>query len=188
MAGKHINLTATQKTEIRRLTQLANRRIKAAERAYRKEDMEILPSEVVGGYQIKEQWNTDKTPISRSVKFQSQKEYRKQLNYLRSFEVSRPGIKEYTQVQREKTKEAVETSLGVEPPKELKQRIDKMTAPQLSNFWNKFSDKASKLGVVYSSDQAMQQTLNELFPEDIRQLTDIEQLTNTRSGLLKGRK
>lgn len=188
MSANYVNLSGAQKSEIRRLTQLANRRIKAAERAYRKEGMEILPSEIVGGYQIKEQWNTDKTPISRSVKFQSQKEYRKQLQYLRSFEVSRPGIKEYTQVQREKTKEAVETSLGVDAPKELQQRIDKMTAPQLSNFWNKFSDKASKLGVLYSSDQAMQETLNELFPEDIKQLTDIEQLTKSRSELLKGRK
>lgn len=181
MAGKHINLTAEQKSEVRRLTQLANRRIKAAERAYSKEGMEILPNEVVGGYQIKEKWNTGKTPISRSVKFQSQKEYRKQLNYLRSFEVSRPGIKEYTQVQREKTKEAVETSIGIDVPKELNQRIDKMTAPELSKFWNKFSDKASKLGFIYSSDQAMQQTLEEIFPEDIAQLT------GSRSEILKGR-
>lgn len=182
MAGKYITLTAEQKSEVRRLTQLANRRIKSAQKVYSKESMEILPSEVVGEYQIKEKWNTGKTPISRSVKFESQKEYRKQLKHLRSFEVSRPNIKEYTQVQREKTKEAVETSLGIEPTKELSQRIDKMTAPELSNFWNKFSDKASKLGIIYSSDQAMQQTLDEIFPEDL------EQLTNTRSEILKGRK
>lgn len=170
MAKKYIDLTAQQKDEIRRLTQLANRRIKAAERAYRKEGKEVLPSDVVGNYQIKEQWNTKNTPISRSVKFTSFKDYRRQLQFLRSFEVQRPGIKEYTQVQREKTLQAIETSLGVPPGKEMSEKVNKMTAPQLSDFWNKFSNKASKLGMKYSSDKAMTNTLNEIMPEDRKQL------------------
>lgn len=168
--AKYIKLTPNQKDEIRRLTQLANRRIKAAERQYRKEGKTILPSEIAGHHQVKERWATKNTPISRSVKFTSHKEYRKQLQYLRSFEVNRPGIKEYTKVQREKTIMAVESSLGAEVPDSLAKKIDKMTAPQLADFWNTFSDKASKLGLQYSSQSAMQDTMNELFPEDITRI------------------
>ena len=169
--GKYIKLTANQKDEVRRLTQLANRRIKAAEKAYRKEGMSVLPAEVAGKYQIKEQWNTKNTPISRSVKFEDQKAYRKQLQYLRSFEATRPGIKEYTRIQQEKTKEAMETSLGADVPDQLAKKVEKMTAPELSKFWKSFSDKASKMGVKYASDSAMNQTLSEFFPEDMQGFT-----------------
>lgn len=172
--AKYVKLTAAQKDELRRLTQLANRRIKAAERAYRKAGKEVLPSEVAGQHQVKERWVTKSTPISRSVKFETQEDYRKQLNYLRSFERQKPGIKEYTSIQREKTAQAVETSLGVDIPEDLQKRLSKMTAPELSEFWNRFSEKASKLGMKYSSEQAMQDTLNELYPDDIKQLTEME--------------
>jgi len=167
--AKHIKLTPSQKDEIRRLTQLANRRIKATERAYRKSGKDVLPGEVAGKHQVKEKWATKNTPISRSVKFESQTDYRQQLNYLRSFEIQRPGIKEYTAKQKEKTAQAIENSLGVDMPDSLQKKIDKMTAPELSGFWNKFSDKASQLGIKYSSQQAMQDTMNELYPEDIEQ-------------------
>jgi hypothetical protein len=170
MAGKYIDLNRAQKEEIRRLTQLANRRIKATERAYRKAGKEVLPHEVVGQYQIKEQWNTKSTPISRSVKFESHKEYRKQLQFLRSFEISRPGIKEYTQVQQHKTMQAIEHSLGMDVPDELAKKIEKMSAPELADFWKTFSDKSAKLGIKYSSNSAMEQTMSEIFPEDLKAL------------------
>lgn len=171
MAGKkHIELSKAQKEEIRRLTQLANRRIKSAFQAYQKEGMDIVPREVTGGIQLKEQWASDKYAISRSVKFASQKEYREQLNFLRSFEVTRPGIKEYTEVQRQKTLQAVETTLGEEVPDKVVKKLNKMSAPQLSKFWNKFDDKATKMGAKYSSNDAMYQTLSEFFPEDMKAL------------------
>lgn len=168
--SKHIDLSKAQKEEIRRLTQLANRRIKAAHRAYEKAGHSVVPKEVAGNHQIKEQWNTKSTPLSRSVKFESQQAYRKHLNYLRSFEVSRPGIKEYTSVQHDKTIQAVETSIGREAPKDLQDKLRKMTAPQLSDFWNTFSERSSKLGMKYSSNEAMQQALAEYFNEDINHL------------------
>jgi hypothetical protein len=167
VSKKFVDLSNAQKEEIRRLTQLANRRIKAAQRAYAKEGLDVTPAEVTGQHQIKEQWHTESTPLSRSVKFQSQAEYRKQLNYLRSFERQRPGIKEYTEIQQQKTQQAIESSLGVEPPAELNAKIAKMSAPQLSQFWKVFSDKASKMGMKYSSDTVMAQTLAEFFPEDM---------------------
>lgn len=168
--ARYIKLSSTQKDEIRRLVQLANRRIKAADRAYRKAGQEILPSDVAGRHQVRERWATKNTPISRSVRFESYEDYQRQLQYLRSFEVSRPGIREYTEVQRDKTLQAVETSLGQEAPTDLQERLSKMSAPELSEFWNRFSDKASKLGMNYSSEAAMQQTLNELYPEDINRV------------------
>lgn len=170
MARKNISLTPRQKDEVRRLTQLANRRIKAAERAYRREGMVVLPQDVVGHYQIKERWHTPSTPISRSVRFESVQDYRRHLRFLRSFEHMRPGIQEYTRVQREKTLEAVETSLGIDVPGDMQERINKMTAPELARFWNDFSDRASRMGMRYSSQAVMEATLSEYFPEDLDHL------------------
>lgn len=165
---QYIELTPAQKDELRRLTQLANRRIKAAERAYRKAGREVLPREVVGDFQIKEQWHTPDTPISRSIKFTSYREFRRHMQMLREFERLRPGIKEYTTVQREKTLIAIESALGVNVPPELEAEILKMSAPQLADFWERFSNKASKMGIKYSSDAVMTDTLQEFFPEDTK--------------------
>lgn len=167
-----VKLTATQKDEIRRLTQLANRRIRNAEKAYRKEGLTVLPSEIVGDYQIKEKWATSTTPISRSVKFESKQAYKKQLKFLKSFENYRPGIREYTDIQKTKTLMAVETSLGVEVPQKLALKIGKMSAPELSKFWNTFSNKSTRLGFNYSSSSAFLLAMNEYFSEDLSDLFD----------------
>src|SRR5690625_1435239 len=168
-------LTAKQKDEIRRLTQLANRRIRTAEKQYREQGKLVAPRDVVGHVQTKDKWHTDKTPISRSVVFESEKDYKEQLRFLKSFDPkstgqARPTMTQYTKIQRDKTARAVESSLGVPMPDSMKEKISKMTAPELSEFWKKFSEKSSKLGLRYSSEQAMQDTLNELYPEDLKQL------------------
>jgi len=164
----HLQLNAAQKEEIRRLTQLANRRIRAAEKTYRKEGLKVLPREVVGEYQIKEKWASSKNPISRSIKFVGQKEYRQQLQMLQRFERSMPSITDYTKVQRDKTRQAIETSLGTDLPTKTSKKMDKLSSPQLSQFWNNFSDKSAKLGVKYSSKDAMEQTISEFFSEDLK--------------------
>lgn len=176
MASKYINLSAQEKDEIRRLTQLANRRIKFAEKEYKRSGGDVLPREVVGDLQIKEKWATPNTPISRSVKFQSEKEYRKQLQFLRSFDPkatkqgARPSISQYTIIQRDKTRNAIETSFGQEISGAIDDKITRMTAPQLSEFWNTFANKSAKLGLKYSSGDAIRQTITELFPEDADKL------------------
>lgn len=176
MAGKYVNLTAQQKDEIRRLTQLANRRIKYAEKEYKRAGAEVLPRAVVGDLQIKEKWATPNTPISRSVRFESEKDYRKQLQFLRSFDPkatgqgARPSISDFTLIQRDKTRNAIETSFGQEISGAINDKISRMTAPQLTEFWNTFARKSAKLGLKYSSGDTMRQTLAELFPEDIDNL------------------
>jgi len=165
--AKYVKLSKQQKDEIRRLTQLANRRIANAFKVYEREGKSIAPSEVTGGIQTREQWHSEKYALSRSVKFTSMQEYRKQLHYLRQFEVMRPGIKEYTEIQREKTLQAIESSLGQIPTGTTKQ-INKMTAPQLTEFWKLFSDKARKKGMKYASGEVMEDTMREFFPEDIK--------------------
>lgn len=169
-------LTKDQKDEIRRLTQLANRRIKYAAKEYARSGASVLPKEVVGGLQIREKWATPNTPISRSVKFESEREYKKQLAFLRSFdpkamkEAARPSISEYTMIQRSKTIDALETSFGVDINAGMAAKLNTMSAPKLSEFWDTYSKKAAKLGFKYSSSQAMAQTLQEFFPEDIQGL------------------
>ena len=171
-------LTPTQKDEIRRLTQLANRRIRTAEKQYRQAGKIVAPREVVGHIQTKDRWHTPKQPLSRSVVFDSKEAYERQLRFLRSFDPKtspqpRPTISEYTVTQRSKTAMAVESSLGVEVPLEVLERINNLTAPELSEFWRVYSDKSRQLGVRYSSVQAMQETLNEIFPEDAQHLVNM---------------
>lgn len=162
-----MKLSAQQKEEIRRLTQLANRRIANAFKAYEKEGKTLAPSEVTGGIQTREQWHSEKYALSRSVKFESFKEYREQIHFLRQFEVMRPSITEYTKVQQEKTLQAIESSLG-HLPKGTAKQINKMSAPQLAEFWKQFSDNARRAGMKYSSDAIMNQTMNDMFPEDVK--------------------
>lgn len=161
-----LQLNPAQKEEIRRLTQLANRRIKNVEKAYMKEGKSVLPRELVGDFQIHEQWQTKANPLSRSIKFADNKAYNEHLRMLRSFETSRPGIKEYTQIQRIKTGAAIETALGKDLPEAFAKRLNKMTAPKLADFWNAFSEKAARMGATYSSLSAMTETIEEFFPED----------------------
>lgn len=162
-------LTKAQKDEIRRLTQFANRRIISARNRYKAGGKVVLPADVVGHFQLQDEtWLTAKTPISRSTKFSSQKEYRDQLRMLKKFE-QRDDIWTYTGVQRLKTLNAIETSLGVPATQELAERISNMSATQLSDFWNIWEKKASR-HMPYSSLDNMVQTIEGYFQEDIDNL------------------
>jgi hypothetical protein len=77
----------------------------------------------------------------------------------------RPGIKEYTQYQREKTLQGLETALG-NVPEALEKMIGKMSAPQLSEFWKKFSDASARLGFQYASNAAANDAIQDYFSED----------------------
>lgn len=168
--AKYIKLTPQQKDEIRRLTQLANRRIRNAFKVYERAGKRVVPLEIVGKpeLQTKEGWHTEKTPLSRSIRFTTHKEYRQHLQWLRQFEVSRPGIKEYTEIQRQKVAQAVATSLGDEYAFDgIMKKLEKMTAPEIADFWDTFSEKASRKGLQYSSEAVMLETFQELFPEDL---------------------
>lgn len=188
MAKNHIDLNAAQKEEVRRLTQFANRRIAAAFKEYEAAGMSTTPREVTGGIQVREQWASEKYAISRSVKFSSQKEYREQLHWLRQFEVMRPSIAEYTEVQREKTLAAVETTLGDDVPEVMQDIIKKMNAPDLSKFWNKFSNAAARLGQKYSSSAAMNDAITEFFAEDKKGLAAGLAMDIKSKDLVKGKK
>lgn len=167
--SKYIDLSKAQKEEIRRLAQLANRRISSAFKAYEKEGHQVAPAEVTGGIQVREQWESKNYALSRSVKFESMKDYRERLNYLRSFERMRPNMTEYTEAQREKTLQGIETALG-EAPEGMQEKLAKMSAPELSRFWKTFEQKAQKAGMKYSSDAVLADTMQELYPEDFKNL------------------
>ena len=168
--GKFVDLSKAQKDEIRRLTQLANRRIKAATKSYEKAGKMVVPKEIVGDIQVRQKWATEKSPLSRSVKFESMKDYRRHLNFLRSFEVTRPGIKEYTSIQRMKTLQAITTATGLEPSPKLIGKLSKMDIHQLTDFWKEFEKKATRTGVTYASDSNMMDTLETFFGEDLENL------------------
>lgn len=171
MTANHISLTKEQKAELRRLTSLANGRIKRAFKVYEKAGKSIVPKEIVGNATIKEKWFTKSTPISSSfTQFKTYQDYRRHLHYLRGFEITKVGIKEYTEIQQMKVLKAVHTAIGLDVPEELRKKISKMTATELTDFWNEFADKASKLGMQYASDTAVMTAMEDYFGEDIDNL------------------
>jgi hypothetical protein len=155
------------KEEFRRLTQFANRRIAAAFKEYEKEGFRVVPADVTGGLSTRQDWYSDKYALSRSIKFANEKEYKKHLHWLRQFEHIRPTIGEYTDVQRTKTLDAIETTLGMDVPEQLAKTIAKASAPQLSRLWKEFNRKVVRQGFRYSSNDAMSAALLEIFPEDV---------------------
>jgi len=167
-------LTAYEKNELRRLTQMANRRIKKYMEEYEKAGLSIIPKEVSGGIQTREQWASEKYALSRSTKFANEEAFRSHLKWLRQFERStvRPRFTEYTKTQKIKTIEAYKTIMG-DINEETVKRIEKMSLPELSKFWKKFSDRARKLGVQYSSDAMQVLMENELYAEDEQALMEV---------------
>lgn len=170
MARSVFELTKEQKDEIRRLTQLANRRIKAFTKEFEKGGLTIAPYEPTGGIQMRDQWHTPKTPVSRSVRFATEEEYKEKIYWLRKFEnpILRPNLTQYTKSEREKTKQAIVSALG-NITEEQERLIDGMSAFELAIFWDIFERNARDLFIEYSSDAAMYATL-EYYNEDIEGL------------------
>jgi hypothetical protein len=180
--GKYLKLTPEQKNEYRRLVQNANRRVKRAQEAYAKAGLDIVPKALTGGQHIlKEDWDSEKYAFSRSIKFTTEKEYKAQLEFFRQFDPKdkigskekAPTVTEYTKIQRQKTLASIENILG-EVPEGIAKKIAKMHATELTKFWKAFSSKARKMGAKYSSNEAMQQTLAEYFPEDMKAFNNIK--------------
>ena len=73
-------------------------------------------------------------------------------------------------IQRAKTAQALETSFGVDMNAGMMAKLNTMSASRLSEFWDTYNKNAAKLGFKYSSGQAMAQTLEEFFPEDLQGL------------------
>lgn len=165
-----VKLSPAQKQEIKILTQFMNRRIAKAQKVYGQYAKDIIPKELGGEVQLKDDWLTSKTPVSRSVKFDSEKDYRQRINFLRRYRRTAPDLEQYTADKARTTMSAMETSLGRDIPDKLRSKLNTLSAPELSDFWNTFSKKARRMGLSYSSDSAMQSSLQEFFPEDYENL------------------
>lgn len=193
--GKYLTFTDEQKSEYRRLVQNANRRVDRAMKAWKKEGMLVPPRFLTGGKQFKGQFDTEKYAYSRSMAFKDEKEYRAALEFFKSFDPKTPGqhekrptVSQYKKIQQVKTFEAMKNVLGVDlAVKELNEqtgkkervyslydRLKQLSAPQMSKFWKAFSEKAKKMGLKYSSNEAMAETMKEFFPEDWKQFNSIQ--------------
>lgn len=164
-----VKLTPAQKDEIRKLTQFANRRIRKAQKEYSKHGKLILPQELAGNTRMKDDWKTAKTPLSRSVRFESERDYRQQIKFLRRFRNTAPSIYEYADRQKDMTVKAMMSTIGELSP-ELEDKLNKMTAPEIDTFWKNFSDKSVRLGHLYNSEAAAAAALQEIFGEDMTHL------------------
>ncbi len=153
---------------------MANRRIKKYMVEYEKAGLSIIPKEVSGGIQTREQWATEKYALSRSTKFANEQAFRSHLNWLKQFErpAIRPRFTEYTKTQKIKTIEAYKTIMG-DINEETVKKIEKMSLPELTKFWKKFSDMARRLGIQYSSDAMQVLMENELYAEDEQALMEV---------------
>lgn len=171
LGAKYIQLSKEQKDEVRKLTQQANRRIKAFAQEYDKYGLDIIPAEVSMGIQVKEQWASDKYALSRSTKFETVHEYREHLKQLKKYaEGSKGGIPtltEYTSIQQQKLIDAIETITKEELSEEMLKNISSMSAGQLVKFWDEFERRAVRLAGKFSSDQIAVMA-EELFSEDLQ--------------------
>jgi len=172
--SKYIKLATTQKEEIRRLTQLANRRITQAMKKYEEKGLSIAPKEVTGGIQTRGQWASEKYPLSRAVTFESETDYKEKLKFLKQFDPktvgkhnANPTMTEYTKVQQKKMKFAIETATSGELTQDLIKKIDKLGSAELAKFWNGFSKVGSKLLLEYSSDALIDYS-SQYFKEDVK--------------------
>ena len=160
-----VKLTDRQKDEVRKLTQFANRRIKRAFKEYEASGKTVVPTDLTGFLNTRDEWHTASTPLSRSVVFESEQEYRRTINRLRQFRHTAPDIQTWTDDQRVVTLSGLETALG-QVPDAVVNRVIEMNAVELSEFWDRFTKNARRMGAQYSSLQNMVDTLREFFPED----------------------
>ncbi len=168
MANDIYKVSANQRKELQRLTQFANRRIKAFTKEYEKAGMTILPREVSGGIQTRQQWANDKTPLSRSTKFADKKAFDAHMRWLKSFEHSRPNVTDYEQIQRVKVLQGVGTAVGqYNISVKLEDKLANLSVAELKKFWDLYSEYSKRIGLLYSSDAVMSITMMEFFDDDL---------------------
>lgn len=183
-----IKLSAQQKDEIRKLTQQANRRIKAFITVYEKAGYRVIPREVTGGFdvQVREEFQTQKYALSRSVKFESEREYKNHLKKLRRFAKDSqapdavPTVSKYTEIQRNKIFASIKTA-GIEIDEYNLKRLESMDLIEQKKFWNEFTRRAVRMAAEYSSDQLFMAMMNE-YSERERQLEANEVMKNSAKG------
>ena len=176
------SLTKAQQEEIRRLTQKANRRIKAYVTMYEKAGYKVIPKEVTAGFgiQSRKQFETDNYALSRSVKFETKEDYQRQLRLLKRFDSNRadgvPTVSEYNKISRSKLTKAFETA-GIELDKKTLSKIKKMNAADIAGFWKDYTERARRKGIQYSSEAVMMETA-----ENFDQLQSAELMGSVMRG------
>ena len=180
--AKYIKLSTSEKEEIRRLTQKANRRIKAFVKTYEQAGYKTIPKEVTAGLEVQSrgQWLSDKYALSRSVKFESKEDYKRHLNMLKKFDPGRadsiPTVREYNKINRTKLQKAFETS-GLNLSSEMQKKIKTMSAPDISKFWKEYQVRARRKGMQYSSEAVMIETT-----ESFSQFDNVELMKKSMKG------
>ena len=171
-------LNAYEKNEFRRLTQRANRRLKAFQVEYAKHGKSVIPQELTAGFNIQHtsQLNSANYAPSRShTRFADKKEFNQYMKMLRRFESSRadsvPTVREYASINRSKLAQAFDTA-GVKLTQDQIKKLSKMSSVEISKFWDEYYNKAKRLGIRYASDSVM---------EDM-----IDYLDSNKATLLKG--
>jgi hypothetical protein len=181
-------LNAKEKDEIRKLTQQANRRIAAFLKVYEDGGYRVIPKEVSGGFniEVREEFQTNKYALSRSTKFETEKEYKRHLNRLKRFDPDyqgpdrTPSVSEYTEIQKEKTFSAIKTA-GIEIDEYNLQRLESMDIIELKKFWAEFTRRAVRMAAEYSSDQLFMAMMDEYSAVE-RQKEANEVIKNSAKG------
>lgn len=154
--------------EYRRLIKKANRRIISHLEDYSKEGVEIIPKELVQelkGIQHRKQFETQKMPLSSSIKGKSEKVLKSEVDHLKKVLDNKrspyyqPTVKEYANINRNKLVQALETS-GIEVSDKLKENINKMSSVKISRFWSEYEKRGQRASFQYSSEAVMEEMLD----------------------------
>lgn len=141
---------AGERKDFKLLVQRANRTIKANEKYLNDNQMtsDRVKRELLGDYMSKSNWQSEKTAFSRSIEFESEKEYQAYKKHLQRWggvnaEKGREGTKQrlYENIVKSLNTTADIYGQGVKDntghlPKEITDRLDDMNVEQLSNFFD----------------------------------------------------
>ena len=171
-----VKVSKAEYAEFKRLTQKVNRRIKAHQQAYAKAGHKVIPLELtkmLGGIQHKSQYQAGElTPLSRGLgQFKSKKEFDQRLKLLSQMADNQksvhymPTVKEYTQINRSKLLQALDTA-GIDLVPDKLKELMKMDSAAISDFWKEFGERATRKAMNYSSDAVFMEMFsgNELQP------------------------
>ena len=93
---------------------------------------------------------------------------------LKKFEPGRadsvPTVRDYNKINRDKLKQAIETS-GIELDKKTLKQLNKLDSAGISKFWKEYQTRALRKGLQYSSEAVMTETLEEFDPSEVLAVT-----------------
>ena len=161
MSSSKYVVPASDRREFDRIVQKANRRIMANLKYIQQEDVytEDAIRSLVGDYADRSTWHTDKVVFSRSIKFNSKKEYEQYKRHVMEYsaEDRKPAERKKGYIKaiiKSLTTSAIDNNIPLENgrlPGEIRKKLNELTLDQLVHYF-KHDDPVSDMEYLAYSD------------------------------------